>query len=300
MKMTQKTLRMVLSFVLISAVSAAAVTIPPELKEIVAFVYVKNNAGDLVPNGTGFFVGVRDAHDKDRMYGYFVTSKHVLRDKQTREFFGRITLRLNLKAGNTTSVEIPIILEGTNKTVFLHSDPTVDLAVIPALPDQKTVEFKVLPDNMITTREEFEKLHIAEGAEIFFTGLFTPYVGEQRNYPVVRFGRVALVTPEKIEWDGTKMDLYLLELASYGGNSGSPVFFYFGQDRQPGAIVLGPPEIHLAGVMMGTFQQGTPIQMVKTDAIPVSVANIGIAAVVPAYKLHEILFGEELRTKRGE
>lgn len=299
MKITLRSFLMAFSFILISAISADAVTIPAELKQIVAFVYVKNNVGESVPNGTGFFVGVKSTLDKDRMYGYFVTSKHVLRD-QNKKFFGRITLRLNLRAGNTTSVEIPIILEGTQKTVFFHPDPTVDLAVIPALPDQKTVEYKVLPENMITTREDFEKLHIVEGSEIFFTGLFTPYVGEQRNYPVVRFGRVALVTPEKIEWDGTKMELYLLELASYGGNSGSPVFFYLGQDRQPGSIVLGPPEIHLAGVMMGTFQQGTPIQIVKTDAIPVSVANIGIAAVVPAYKLHEILFGEELRTKRGE
>jgi hypothetical protein len=288
------------SFLLIWVVPATGVTIPPELKQVVTFVYVKDNAGKMIPNGTGFFVGVKDSRNKDRMYGYFVTSKHVLQQSEGGPFFGQVGLRLNLKAGNSTLVEVPIIVEGTHKTVFFHSDSTVDLAVIPYLPDQNTVEYKAVPDDMITTREDFEKLHISEGSDIFFTGLFTPYVGEVRNYPIVRFGRVALVTPEKINWNGTKMDLYLLETASYGGNSGSPVFFHLGQDRQPGSIIIGPPEIHLAGIMMGTFQQGTPIQVVKTDTIPVSVSNIGIAAVVPAYKLHELLFGEELRMMRKE
>jgi hypothetical protein len=288
------------SLLLMWVVSATGVTIPPELKQLVAFVYVKDSAGKMVPNGTGFFVGVKDLRNKDRSYCYFVTSKHVLQQGEGGPFFGQVELRLNLKAGDSTLVKMPIIGEGTNKTVFCHSDPTVDLAVIPCLPDQKTVEFKTLPDDMITTREDFEKLHISEGSDIFFTGLFTPYMGEVRNYPIVRFGRVALVTPEKINWRGTKMDLYLLETASYGGNSGSPVFFYLGQDRQPGSIILGPPEIHLAGIMMGTFQQGTPIQVVKTDAMPVSLSNIGIAAVVPAYKLHELLFGEELTKMRKE
>src|SRR2546430_15295912 len=43
--------------------------------------------------------------------------------------------------------------------------------------------------------------------EVFFAGLFTPFAGEPRNYPVVRFGRIALVTGEPISWEGTKMNL---------------------------------------------------------------------------------------------
>jgi hypothetical protein len=79
--------------------------------------------------------------------------------------------------------------------------------------------------------------------------------------------------------------LYLLETQSYGGNSGSPVFFYLGHDRFPGQLVVGPSEIWLAGVMRGTFLNGSPIQFLQspTATIPFSTQNIGIAAVTPSF-----------------
>ena len=94
------------------------------------------------------------------------------------------------------------------------------------------------------------------------------------------------------------MDLYLMESSSYGGNSGSPVFFYLGADRQPGALILGSPVLRLAGVMMGTFQDIQPVRFIEQAPVPISVASMGISAVIPAYKLHEILFGEELTKAR--
>lgn len=156
---------------------------------------------------------------------------------------------------------------------------------------------------MITTQVQYKEMKIAEGSDVFFTDLFTGHVGLQRNYPIVRFGRVALVTDEKIEWDGTPNELYLIEAASYGGNSGSPVFFYLGSDREPGTLVVGSPILRLAGIMQGTFLDHQPIRVVETKKMPISVSSMGIAAVVPAYKLHEILFGEELmwyREKRSK
>ena len=106
------------------------------------------------------------------------------------------------------------------------------------------------------------------------------------------------MTPERISWNGVKTELYLVESGSYGGNSGSPVFFYLGADRSPGGITVGPPELYLAGVMKGAFQEGRPIRAVPTSDTPISVANIGIAAVVPASKLREILYGAELKRTR--
>jgi hypothetical protein len=46
-----------------------------------------------------------------------------------------------------------------------------------------------------------------------------------------------MISSEKIPWQDRptepvqEADLYLLETQSYGGNSGSPVFFYLGIDR---------------------------------------------------------------------
>jgi hypothetical protein len=69
-----------------------------------------------------------------------------------------------------------------------------------------------------------------EGDEVFYAGLFANYYGTENNYPILRFGRVSLLTNEKIEINQYNepqklAHLYLFEIQSYSGNSGSPVFF---------------------------------------------------------------------------
>jgi len=274
-------------------------SVPPEIKTTVAFVYVLNEKGEKAPNGTGFFVGVKDTRKEDSFNVYFVTAKHVLQTPDQTDWFPGFFLRLNKKDGTSDMIPVPIIVEGKNKTVFIHEDSTVDLAVIPMLPKEDIFDFKFLPDSMLTTRDDYKKLNIHEGSEVFFTGLFTPYPGYKKNYPVVRFGRVALVTDEKIGEENNKMDLYLIESASFGGNSGSPVFFYLGSDRSPGSIVVGPPVIKIAGVMKGYFNEPNFIKIFETAQTPGIQSSLGISAVTPAYNLHELLFGEELRKIRG-
>ena len=276
-----------------------ATPIPSEVKSVVAFIFVKNEKGELIANGTGFFVGVKNTSNPDFFSVYLVTAKHVIYKSNTTDFLDTVFVRLNKKEGGSQIGVIPIITEGEKRNVFTHSDSSVDIAIIPFLPDQEKFDFKFLPEDMITTKEAFKELKIREGSDVFFTGLFTPYMGSERNYPIVRFGRVALVTDEKIEWQGKLMDLYLIEAGSYGGNSGSPVFFYLGSDREPGSLMVGSPIIKLAGVMQGTFLDVHEIKVVETKEVPIAFSNMGIAAVVPGYKLHEILFSDELKEKRG-
>jgi len=167
------------------------------------------------------------------------------------------------------------------------------------VPDLSSFEYKILPYDYITTRDDAKKLRIREGDEVFFSGLFIPHIGEDRNLPIVRFGRVSLVTDEKINWNGTKIELLLIETISVGGNSGSPVFFYFGPDREPGQLKLGPPILKLAGIVKGSFVSGNPLEFIQTDIRPVVRSTIGITGVVPAHKLYEILFGAELKRQRN-
>ena len=195
-------------------------------------------------------------------------------------------------------MKFPLFQMGHIEQFFFHTDPTVDLAVIPILPNQNVIDFKMLPDDLIADAKKFKELKITEGSDVFFTGMFTPHLGQQKNYPVVRFGKVALVTDEKVNWNGTPMDLYLIETSSYGGNSGSPVFFYLGADRDPGSLYVGPPQLFLAGIMMGAFQNIAPIQAIGTSVIPISTSNLGIAAVVPANKLRELLDSDAMKAQR--
>lgn len=294
----------ILILLITSGVDSMATTIPQEVKSTVTFIFIKNNAGQLTPNGTGFFASLKNEHDPNLLNVYLITARHVLLNKKTGSLVNSVYIRLNKKTGDSQICEI--VLCGSNAIkVFNHKDTNVDISVIPMVPDPNVFDFKCIPENMITTKEKFTELKITEGDEVFFVGLFTPYFGKQKNYPIVRFGRVALITNEKIPWPEKKdespkmLDLYLLETQSFGGNSGSPVFFYLGATREPGSIVIGPPKLLLAGVMKGSFLDAKKIQVIETSKIPVSLENIGIAGVVPAYKLHEILFSNELKESRS-
>jgi hypothetical protein len=61
-------------------------------------------------------------------------------------------------------------------------------------------EFRIqaLPADLIATRDSIKNLKIREGDEMFFMGLFTPFYRSSANVPVVRFGRLSMLTDEKI------------------------------------------------------------------------------------------------------
>jgi hypothetical protein len=136
--------------------------------------------------------------------------------------------------------------------------------------------------------------------------MFAAYLGEKRNEPIVRFGKLAMLPDEKVDFGGHKIDAYLVETFSFGGNSGSPVFFHPSADNTPGTIVFGEAQIKIAGVMKGFFGDIEPIMAAQIteqigqlgQTIPVSKSNTGIAVVVPAIHVKEILDSPELENIR--
>jgi hypothetical protein len=279
---------------------AHGAAIPHEITKVVTFIFLSPDGGkSFTPNGTGFFVGVKSGADRFRVY--LVTAKHVLKDS-TGQYRQSVWIRLNKKGGGSGMITLPLTGKGAAPVYEHPTDHSVDLAVIPCLPSQDLFDFQFIPDEMLTTKDAFAELNISEGSDVFFCGLFAQFVGQSQNYPITRFGKVAMMPSEKIPWQDAEgrppemVDLYLLETQSFGGNSGSPVFFYLGQDRQPGSIIVGPPVIKLAGVMKGTFRDASPLVMANQNVIPLSLQNVGIAAVVPSYHLHEILFSDPLRS----
>jgi hypothetical protein len=282
---------------------AMGTKIPEDVKKVVCFVYVPDAHGDPTPNGTGFFVFVKLTASPDMAQFYLVSAKHVFTDQATGKFYPRFWVRVNRFHGGAELVKIE--LSDPDLQVYRHpTDNTVDIVVLPVIINQTIYDYKAVPEDMLTSREEFHQLRIAEGSDVFFTGLFVSFQGQQKNYPIVRFGRVAMVTEEKVPWsepgarDPVLLDLYLIETMSFGGNSGAPVFFYLGADREPGILNAGAPVLKLAGIMKGSFDQRNPIGILQTNAIAVSQENIGIAAVVPAYLLHEILFSDRVIASR--
>ena len=98
---------------------AMAAPIPPEIKSVVAFIFVKNEEGKLIANGTGFFVGVKNPSNPDSFSVYLVTAKHVLYKPNTTDFLDMVFVRLNKKEGGSQIGVVPIITEGEKRNVFI-------------------------------------------------------------------------------------------------------------------------------------------------------------------------------------
>jgi hypothetical protein len=267
---------------------------PPEIKTVATFIFI-NNAGKFLPNGSGFFVGLKN-FSKNNFSVYLVTAKNVLSPPGATQALDKIYLLLNKKEGDFETVPLPLQFHGEKKNVFFHPDPTVDLAVMPVLPDRTKYDLKFIPDESLLTRNEATNLIFHEGTEVFFPSLFLPYTGTGEMFSCVRLGSVALVTDKKIDWQGKPAALYIIETGSYGGNSGAPVFFFSERNPVPG----GQPAFKLAGIMQGTFGDAPQeIKIIEQRKTSIPFSNVGFSAVIPAYKLYELLFSEELKRKRG-
>jgi hypothetical protein len=285
---------------------------PPDVAKTVAFIFLADEKGALKlengspsANGTGFFVIVENDKGPGG-YIYFVTAKHVLKDEKG-EYLKRVLLRINDKKEGSGLLSIDLTPSGEKQNVFVHEDPTVDIAIIPGVPDENLFDYVVIPTALIKTKEELKKSTLRPGSDVFFTGLFAPHLGDKKNVPIFRFGRVAMFTDDRVRWqelgkNAEMVELYLLETMSFGGNSGSPVFFSQGMDRVPGQITVGGDEITLAGVMRGNFNEPRLGGYMQTPnaVVPVFAQNIGIAAVTPGYLLRDILYTAKLKKMRAD
>jgi hypothetical protein len=172
--------------------------------------------------------------------------------------------------------------------VYSPTDASVDVAVYPYAPPLETYDYKAVHVNTFLTGEIIQQKEIGVGDEVFVTGLFAHAAGSQRNLPIVRTGNIAMMPDEVIPTDSGNIEAYLIEARSIGGLSGSPVFV-----RQ--TVALGIGGFYLLGLMHGHWEIPTDR---KNDSLMGNdlhgKVNMGIAIVIPAKKILEVLNHPEL------
>lgn len=248
--------------------------------------------------GTGFLISIdvpevgKNALGNAIGVDYLVTAKHMIRqktsDNQPGPYAKKVNIRFNTlnpidsSGRRWNSFDIEILDERGDLMWFVDdSDPVADVALVPVFLGE-SVEYKTIGQESFATKVFVTEHHVNENDEVLFTGLFAGYSGAQENYPVVRHGRLALLPGEDVPIDPAKPDkksqVYLAEVTSFGGNSGSPVFLRIGALREGLSVnrTLGYT-YHLLGVMRGFFSDEEAKQ------------NTGIALVVPSDKIVEIL-----------
>ena len=261
--------------------------------------------------GTGFLISY-PTPDQGAGSGVtlLVTSKHLIEHQRLgaprgeMEYFATITATANTRKPNSqnsyiSAIPIAVKVNGFLSCSIDNKDADADVAVCPISIPEATYDIRNLSRDMCVTKATIQNLRLNETDEVLFSGLFLPYHGASKNYPIVRHGKLALIPEEKISWSsgpgGNSMqDLYLAEIASWGGNSGSPVFVRLSGTREQGNSI-GGVQYFLLGVMQGYFNSDRPAGP-DTASITVTAHsdvrmsdNSGIAAVVPAEKILDIL-----------
>lgn len=287
--------RLILFIVAISTLSVPfninAQNLISQFERTVTFFYTKNNKQNLQAQGTGFLMFI-PASDTTKRYIYLITAKHVLLDTNDSPL-NLIYAKFNTK-DSTELLKVTLKWSGSEKTVFIHPDSTVDLAIIPVIMPQR-LDFTLIPAKDLIYKSEYDSLGINVGTDVFFTGLFTAFTGNKSIYPIFRFGKICLIPRERIEFNGELKDLVLLETSSFGGNSGSPVIFKYINPSNKRTTVK------TAGVLIGGFERKRLIARDKfTNKEIFDTNSIGISAIVPADYIHEILYGAELSSKRSK
>lgn len=266
--------------------------VPDVVRECVVFLQYKDRDGRLKLAGTGFFVGISWEQRTDRNFVYLITAKHVILGARHYSSDGQILIRVNTK-GHGFALETV----AADRWLLHPSDESADVAVFPWPYSFTNLQCKFVEFEVFLTAQGIKDEGVGLADEIFLTGLFRNHVGETRNLPIVRTGTIAAMPEEPVNTRLGKMDAYLIEARSINGLSGSPVFVYSQRARptaQGNARVL-----HLLGLVHGHFDMPEETHERASQAMaPTERLNVGVAIVVPALKILEVLFQPSLQALR--
>jgi len=269
-----------------TVLASAMPRISPELRNSSVFLFHHENGKDFVGHGTGFLIRFQSPSVEKKEVCYLITAKHVLYldDKPLPS----LTMRLNKAGGDAEMRKIELALSGPTQNVWFHADGVADAAAIQIdCPDPKEYNITLLSEEMVLTRQGMTDLQIAEGSEMFYSGMLIHHIGTEGNAPHIRCGRLSMIPAEKVNWEGAKRELYLADITIFGGSSGSPAFFAWYKGGNENAS--GDSGFKLGGIMIGAIN-------IKTGD---NIDNSGISAITPAYKLSEILTSGPVKSARG-
>lgn len=285
-----------------------------------------------VPKATAFFVQDRSGEPPYPIW--VVTARHCI--DEARASGQQAYLRVNTLE---SYVDIPTSPDNWH---FAH-DADVALAywlgpvecVITAVPIDQFVDadyrYRGSADLPVADKmREAGGQSVDVGHEVFFVGLFSQHAGRKRNLPIARTGSVARrpiepVTVQRSDGSTEELEAYLVEARSWGGHSGSPVFWYypiaevtFVPDPTPLPAnpkvrrAMGIPEhrpqipisregglLALLGLVTAHFDIPQEARPRGDDFSTFEMRlNSGIAVVSPAHKIRELIETEAVQEER--
>jgi hypothetical protein len=285
-----------------NAVATTAATSPAkplsaeqQIRKTVGFIKMTCASGDKAVElrGTGFFVSYPDHRIGDKGgFSYLVTNRHLAEcwdDNRRPRPVQNVDLTLNLKAGNSQH----LINGSGNVPWILPSDASVDLAILPMLPDQSLFDYITISTSDFVD----DDATLSEGDRIMLSGFFYQFPGVHKMQPIVREGILAMLPDEDLATTtGNPGKVYLADVHIFGGNSGSPVMVNLGGLRRG---MLGGDSYRMVGIVSGMYYEDSEFNLqIVTTLVGTTHGNSGIAMIVPARQLKALLDDPRVQAQR--
>jgi S1-C subfamily serine protease len=251
--------------------------------------------GQSLPDGSQAWIGSGflyaylcrpEANGERRYCGFVVTNRHVVAGLKDA------ALRLNPGSFSPQRAAEVVTLSLTdasgNPAWTVHPSESIDVAVLPYEPSPELVK-KVKHMAYIVGEASFDRARMApgtissrnlrdsgatEGDEVYLPGfpigvMTDQLFGANRNYPVLRRGIIAWVTPTA---EGLTPE-FLVDATVFPGNSGGPVMRHCGKDEA---------DVCLIGMVKGYLPYSDVASSRQTGRARVTFEeNSGLAVIIP-------------------
>ncbi|WP_338356798.1 serine protease [Yeosuana marina] len=248
--------------------------------------------GNITSSGTGFFFTFY-TDDKKNAVPVIITNKHVINgSKSIRLFFRKV---INGKPDYAPPYVVSIPNDST--TVINHPNKNIDLVAIPTAQIYDALSKRNIGIYYIASSEEqivddaTQKKELKSIEDIWMIGYPNGLWDSKNNLPIVRKGITA--TTPYIDYNGKRE--FLIDIAAFGGSSGSPIYFYrdFYTDKDTYAAKVGV-KLYLLGVLYAgpiytvegkvvKSNPNEPISKVKTG-IPMNLGYVIKASEILEFK----------------
>jgi hypothetical protein len=228
-----------------------------------------------------------------RSHLYLVTNRHVVK-------YNRF-VRINTTTGSSRIINL------SGAAWIGHQAKSDDVSVCPITQPEGT-RFFAIPLPLLVTKEWSGELSVGPGDDVFMIGRYSGHEGRMRNLPTVRFGHISMMPHEPIETDSGPAEAYLVEVHSIPGYSGSPVLLNLAsplglREMEPSkfplrsGMAIGAP-YWLLGINFVYFTGSAEKRQLDGSVLTLPL-NTGMAGVVPAWKILEVLNYQKLRRQRA-
>jgi hypothetical protein len=226
---------------------------------------------------------------------YVVTAAHVVKNTRPDE---DLFIRVNRVSKSSLDIKVPV------STWKCHSSTDVAVCAV-EWPADELLDVMTIPVTQLPKGPEGVYANeVVEGEEVTICGLLTSFPGSDRIQPIVRTGKIALMPYEKMriqldrETTGDA-DVYLLEMISWPGLSGSPIIVYPNRNpRNARRLDFLSPYLIL-GLVHGNLEYDKEVKF-NRDRATVRLGS-GIVVAIPGESIREVLMNHpDLVTQRLE